>query len=638
MFCSMLARAFRSPRTGLLASGSAADMIRALDLPKSVAHKILEDAFHHAADHERADLAACLLRLDAAGSIDSLLHRDDTVDNWCERALRGNEVFLVAVSGSSIRLKPEQQLRLVERCRNAAPLWVLPLAAALLEHGAPVVLQPAATLLLQAALRLVGPNGLRRRSALADRIIDESLTVSLTAYPIHRQTAALIAVALGTPRPGPRLAALLSEPDHPDVRRLRTVLNQLDAPPVRRAMLGWLGASALGSTVARRLTEVRRAELLGDIFTEWHWLLTPRRRAALREAGQGLRSVPELVSVINLPCVAQRGFPALLQALPLPAPARIERLSSCIALGDDLARLMGLRLLGQRDRDHGAPATFQFCFDSNVEVATLAAAMWLSSSGAPQVGLERLQQSNHAAVRSKSLLRLAHRDVHLFLDSLESFSTAQQVAIALGHLSHDKPAFREALAARLRGEAGASLLALLQLIRRLRLVSEFDAMLTPLAGSSDSRLVATAMALLGECRSTGARAALRAGLNHSDARVRANAIESIARHADPDLGAALRPWLEADSPRSRANAIVGLKDVDHAAVQASLNTMLRSVNPAMRLSAAWAAGRLGRAMPLPLLDSIAATDPDPRVRQRGRLASRLLQSHASQLDRAPWAA
>ncbi|HRP63358.1 MAG TPA: hypothetical protein PK400_08710, partial [Phycisphaerales bacterium] len=68
-----------------------------------------------------------------------------------------------------------------------------------------------------------------------------AIAASMDRYRIHRRDELLIAAALLSASPGPKLAAILAQPDHPAVLAMRRAARRVNEPLVRRQLIRWIG-------------------------------------------------------------------------------------------------------------------------------------------------------------------------------------------------------------------------------------------------------------------------------------------------------------------------------------------------------------------------------------------------------------
>jgi hypothetical protein len=121
-------------------------------------------------------------------------------------------------------------------------------------------------------------------------------------------------------------------------------------------------------------------------------------------------------------------------------------------------------------------------------------------------------------------------------------------------------------------------------------------------------------------------------LQHSDARVRANAIQGIADRADERSLVYLRRGAEDPDHRARSQAAVGLCRIGDPAGKQILLRMIQDPNAVERRSATWAMGSCGALEDVLLLEQVARSDQDERVRELAEQGLQRIRERAAKLD------
>ncbi len=613
------------------------DSLRKVGLDKSMTFNVLAEALRAASPDEVTPLACAILRIGHPDSIPAVMQASIDVDSLWKRVLRGNDVALVGVLASIGKLSAEELDRLATVLARGGPATVALVCAAILRLPADESTHEKAAAGLSASARLaLGTNGQARTSVLTSIFLDQAIGEGLSTYPLHRRREVLDAAALALGRGWGRLEAAFEEDDHAGLRRVRAACSDVSARSSRLYLLQRLGQPDLSHALVRRLPDLRKSDACAEVYQNWHWLRTPRRRILLKSVDQSNRCLPEVTTAITWAAEAQRGLVAAIEALPLSSSLKVRRLADCIALTDDLARLLALRHLVSRERIGGRPETYQFSFDSSAAVSVFAVHAWLSQADSPEAGRNRLLRNAETDARVLAARRSATIDHDLFVEHFDQFRPHDVIGFAHRLLAADRSLLLSTISRILTQQKSVD--RALWLIRRLNLASEFDAELVQVTRRDDLRAMASAILLLGECRSTPARTALRDGLHHSDSRVQANAVEAIGRLHDPDIDAVIRPWLESSAPRARANATICLKDVDRDVVRRSLERMLASPSAPMRLSGYWAARRLGDGRLVDVLGECERNESTDRLRRAAAISRSWLQVGRSNWRQASWAA
>lgn len=347
------------------------------------------------------------------------------------------------------------------------------------------------------------------------------------------------------------LAEIAREPRSAAFRTLRTAFRQGRFPLARQRAWLWLREESLAAAC---LDRIGRASSFQDhlaLLDFGHLALAPARAGRLRmleiatvvpsrrtlpPGAVGARRLhPEGVAparavLRELPVRARRRVPWIVSLLSGPESARAFALESFLTDDDAVARLAAARECSSGMID-------DFCFDPHAVVARHAATrrcgIGVSESRRPRAAdAERLAQSTkltgspHAAVRSIGVLECARlRAGNCTLSRLAARRLWQR----------DRQTFRDWVRGELAsGEAG---IAALMAARAVGAVGALEGTLFGLvrdsldrSGAPDPRVVATAVACLGELRSTRADSVLEQCVrHHTDARTRSNAAEALGR-------------------------------------------------------------------------------------------------------------
>jgi len=117
---------------------------------------------------------------------------------------------------------------------------------------------------------------------------------------------------------------------------------------------------------------------------------------------------------------------------------------------------------------------------------------------------------------------------------------------------------------------------------------------------------------------TAARLA-RAAVDDNDDRVRASAVEAMDDLDLPDRATCTEPFLSARDQRLRANAVKSMLTLESRRAGETLLEMLGDPSAAHRISGLWVIDRLKLRSTAALVRTMAAGDPDARVRHRARI-------------------
>lgn len=160
------------------------------------------------------------------------------------------------------------------------------------------------------------------------------------------------------------------------------------------------------------------------------------------------------------------------------------------------------------------------------------------------------------------------------------------------------------------------------IVRTLGWEAEFGDEIAALARDADSAVRSAAVAALASLHTPAARRSTRDALEDPDDRVQANAIEALAPDQIVVQAPALNQKLHHRDNRVRANAVKRLLEVKAPDAARALIEMLDDANRAHRTSALWIVERLKLSTLYERIETMAAKDPDARIRTRAR---RLLQ-------------
>ena len=595
------------------------------DEPASAVAAILSESLPSAEPDEQEAICRTLLatrRPTAAAFVIQHLHR---LGDWAGPMLSDvrNDLrpAVERIVGQGRRQPILNTLHLIERLTLAN---CVDLIGSFVESPLEDVGQRTAQVILSVVRATAGPTGQHEpRSVIAQRM-DEAVSTGLLGYRDHRFDDILLAAALLALRPGPKLAQILADPEHPALYLLRGAVSRIDRSTVRRNLIPWLGVEALQRSAARQLNRVNGHQALAQVLEHAHLLLTPSRRRAMRQVDRPTRCVPSPVSAVRLPSAAQVNLVRLITALNLRATWRIERLTDLIALPSPLGRMSALVALLRHDSATVDRAVERFCFDRNEAVAAVAVRRCLSQS---QVGngtfLRRLEHSPHALVAREAKATLACRGAALFFHRWLDLPRSDLIAAAHAVVAADRRAMLAGLRRMVLQGKRVETLAAIGLLGRLRWSTTLEHELIEQSASADPHVASTAVTALGDVRSTHSVEAVRKALRHDDARVRANAIESLMR-LDRRGTKFIEPIVTTRANRPRANAVGALLAVRHAQALPQLRSMLADPDPLHRISGIWVAKRARALGVAGQLQQLAKQDRFPQVRSRAEAAARFL--------------
>jgi HEAT repeat protein len=486
-------------------------------------------------------------------------------------------------------------------------------------------LGPAAVPAAARALLALTVEHVASRDRAADEAgrLDDAVAAAGLGYRTHRAADVVMAVALLSDRPGPRLRAVLGDEEQAVTAALRGVARRADDPLVRSHLLRWLGNDHLQRSARRWFHRLDDVDAFAAVLEDGHLLLAPKRRRALRDAVRPLQCMPSIEVAAALSSRGQPMVPVLASRLDLSGRVRHRLLEEMIALPSPVARLRVLQSLLATTTDVAASVE-PFSRDRSGAVARLAAGHLMR--GAEPSTLRRLERGAYPGVARRAGVALARLDMDELFVRWSALADTDRRAAARRWLERDRTAFVDRLRALLVDEnAGydARTDALL-IARRLRLVPELEPTIVELGADRAPRVVASALAALAYGEGADRLPTLLGGLEHPNERVRANAVEALGRDGSADAVAAIETFVRSPENRLRANAVRSLVRAEPARGVVELRMMLRDPSPLHRISAVWLAARDGAARIRTDLAQVARGDRVPLVRMRAEAALRRL--------------
>jgi HEAT repeat protein len=450
-----------------------------------------------------------------------------------------------------------------------------------------------------------------------DDTVCGAVAEAVSAYSEHRRRGALIAgVALASRRmmhrarrgvatPGAaRLAQLLDSPS-PELRAgLASVVASSRLPQATARAVEWAGRAPFAEAAQRRFVgDGPHPAPLGEAA---HLLTHPARVRACGRARRGRERPGEppdrAASVSDLSPAQRRGLCRAAYAGALPDPGRILALMMADAQAT-------VRHAAARAAE--ADLLRDFCLDPDERVATsallrLEAKRALSHAGARWVAL--LARSPHPRVRAVALANSAH-------------VADRRTLLA------DPAATRDAVLRDLVHHDAAVQASALTRARRWGLAPDLIEPLAQLAaepvGSDPARerVVASAIAALGEAGTPEAMRHAARGLSAPQPRIRANALDAVTRRGRTLWDRAVLAELKSDPHhRVRGAALRAIFAGGEDQQRSDLMRMLADDRPEHRLAAVWVASRTPASAGWDGLSAVIAGlaqgDPDPRVRRR----------------------
>lgn len=485
-----------------------------------------------------------------------------------------------------------------------------------LGHDSPDVSRRAAEALLAIVTANAGLDGRRSLAPAISRRLDEAVAAAIAGPQSRHLDAVAVAGALLSSRPGPRMAAVLADPDH--ALLLRRAAGRIDREVVRRNLLRWLTIDPLGRSAARRLNQVEGRRRYAELLDAGHLLLTPARRRAVRLADRPARCLPDPATAATLPDRAQAHLVRLARAL---GPRHRKPLEDCLDLPCATARILAAV---EMCADGGASG--RLCLSNDEPIAWLGCDRVLRRCGRRDEALiDRLEAGPHRLLARRAAVAASRRGVDEFLARWPTLRRQERVATALHLVGRDRAGLVARLEAFLVSGGRDAQLAAIGIARRLRVVADLETALVGCLAGADRHVASAAVMALADGDATQSQrvGALRRALDHDDARVAANAVEALAR-IDAATIDDRDDLLASRENRVRANAVRAR--VRRQPLSECLPAMLADPDPRHRVSAVWVAARSRAPHVRRDLGRLARADRFLEIRTRAEAALRWLQA------------
>lgn len=577
------------------------------DSPEAAIH-FLRPAFAYAEPDERNDLARLLLATAQPEAIRLVVARFDSLE-LDDAVLRALPLESTHIALRGLLTGPDRVLRMnalsfIRRRRIVRDAALLTGESA---HAADDAGPRAMTVL---ALTLEGLGELlEKRPDAAERASLERAAIAVVSLPgAHRLPSVRLALAMLGHQPGSTLRDALEARDSIVAAAMRGVVESADDERVQDLLVPWLGSPVLGRTIARRLSDLATPARMPRIFARSVLLRTPARRAMLHLIERPLRLLPEQL-IGDSASVLAASFD-LLSGTDLTTRTRSDRLQRLVAAGDEptaIRAMLALDASGAIER-----------ISVGDDTAALAPRMrvhrvlrWRADT-TDEASCADLPMSPLNAVRR---LRCAARNAEAFWSLWSELSVSARRVAGRAALAGDRIAFIEGMRRALSEWESTEVLPVIDFVRRLSLAGDVELELLALAGSREERLASAAVAAIADSDAPSRPGVVRAAVQRGRGRVRANALRAglVEMTIWPDADR------ESDS-RTRINTILATD----AHPDERLAVVLRDVRVDHRRSALWAAARRGGNQCLVEVKRLAATEPDPLLRERADRVARLL--------------
>lgn len=461
--------------------------------------------------------------------------------------------------------------------------------------------------------------------------MDVAIAASMDRYRIHRRDELLIAAALLSASPGPKLAAILAQPDHPAVLAMRRAARRVNEPLVRRQLIRWIGVDQLRAQALRCLHEVRLPNHRDEMLRDRHLLLSARRRRAMARVEKPVLCLPSSAELISMTPFGQAAVVDLMVALRAPAGAQLRTLRAMRHLPSPFVRMKAVHAASLHVSEEATLYEESAALDNDSAVAGVAlAGLRLRGREINPSVLVRLERHRHRAGARWAAAGLASSQASSFFARWLALDERSRLAAAHCVMDRDSAGMTEQLQQRIATGGRMEVIPAISLARRLGLCEVVRRELIARAKDDDARVASAVVSALGNLADAEAIRVLTQSLDHTNSRVRANAIESLRSQYDAVVEH-VKPFVEGRENRSRANATLTVLHHERERGVEHLRDMLTDGDPLHRISAVWAARR-GRVHEAAWeIDRLAEDDPLPEVRVRAASARRLLATHDMEL-------
>lgn len=605
-------------------------------LPAVVSHRsavidqALSAALPHAEAQEVGPLAQAVLgRARPDRSVGLILEYDRVPPEFQHQVIERAEELTPAIRRAATRHGERGALNALRVIEAGAATPMAYLVTAMLRNSSKAVRLRASSCLLALSLRCSTcpeHRDLPHLSARQAKFLVEAVEQAVVMYANADRPALLRAMTHLLPRGMPEALAAMRNPEHPAVEPMRELLAKPADQANRSALLLLMSVHPVGPAARAGLIAANQQNRLADALHSGHLLSLPGVKRELKRERRPDSLWPDARQTRAMPTAAQRWLPAYLAAMPLDPQEqvlRLARLSKATAVQTRLAVLRRLLRLARQPRDgHTAAADNAndviAAFTGDADVALARTALWhlmnIDYAGLPRI-LANLVNSRHPEVRAVAARRLAPLGFERYWQAWPKLDPDRRIAAGRALIKIDAE-FHRHLGARLASRDPANRMRALGIIGALGQGAFFEQALIDLAGSSDARVVASAVRALGGCTSDTAHEVLSLALEHDDTRIRANAVEALAstdaaKHLDRLLAIA-----QHDVQRPRANAIRQLMELRTKDALPALNHMLHDPRAEHRVSALWLIDEMGLLQLARQVAELSVTDEDARVKER----------------------
>ena len=466
-----------------------------------------------------------------------------------------------------------------------------------------------------------------RRTTIPIEGLLGALRQALLSWPLHYRSEIVEAAALLSDCLEETIVSAVADSRRKIAHAFNGVLSKARDPRLAGFVLRALRAPELRETAARLIARVEDDAFSEALLAE-SWLLADPE---IRKGCARIRGLPFLESDVAFDETNNqraRRLVRLLSASGLGHSRKAALLEQRVRAGGPvIARFAGWAIIDCRLSEAGqtleaAAARYEG------PLSRIAGLEMRRRAEQPYSGAAAPGTAEAGAVRTHGPAAASRKTFDAYWSEFDGLEAGDRVEIGRS-VKASTPAFDKLLAERLDTSQSADRIRALRMVGELELHETFEKELYHAARDADVVARSMAVAMLAHVDTATSRRILREALGDRDMRVQANAVESLDSLGVDEGGQDLLSKLESPNNRVRANAVRALLRLRIPDAAAQLIEMLTSDSQSNRISALWVVERLGLVAVMERLVSIAADDPDPRVRRRAQRVSKSLAGRAS---------
>ncbi len=611
-----------------------------LSLRSRVIDQALSSALAHAQEQELGVLGLAMLKRGKANGAEALVAEFDRLPaELQQKVVAQAEQLATSIRRASSQRGPRAAVNALTIIEQAASTRLAYLAVSLCRHAEPDVRQQAGRCLIGLAKRAASSQRVNQQphlDSLSARFLVQAIEQAVVQYSRHDQPDILTAMLWLIPRSMPEAVAALRNAEHTAVSTLSHRITAEQDPASRRALLSLIGIHPLADASRRALADANNRQQLSEVLEQGHLLCLPGVHKALSRSRHPDTLWPDTRQQRSMPVEARRWLPTYLQSISPDPQDQVIRLAPMLRQTDTATRLAVLRRLLKLARS-ASPEQQGLADNANDTLALLTrdpepaiarSALWhlihIDYAGLPRI-LADLVNSRHPVIRKVASKRLAPLGFDRYWDAWPKLDPKRRIAAGRALIKIDDD-FHRHLATRLASRDPDKRLRALGIIATLNQGCFFEELLLDLCGSTDLRIVASAVKALAGCTSTTTEKTLQLAMEHDDARIRANALEALSQaQASANLDKLIE-LAQDQAQRPRANAIKTLLELRARDAMPSLTRMLSDQRAKHRISALWLIDELGIIALARLVAEMSLTDDDEQVKKRaGQVIQHLIE-------------